>query len=85
MADPRLIRADATKLDELRDILAQQKGAEKLRPIEMKDIFIGHGAVSHVTGSGEIAYPRHKDTDGHRSHQDNERRQKRQGRGLTRF
>jgi glycerol-1-phosphate dehydrogenase [NAD(P)+] len=49
MADPRLIRADATKLDELRGILAQQKGAEKLRPIEMKDIFIGHGAISHVT------------------------------------
>lgn len=51
MIDPRLVRADATKLYELREILAQQEGAEKLRPIEMKDIFIDHGAIEHVTGA----------------------------------
>jgi glycerol-1-phosphate dehydrogenase [NAD(P)+] len=51
MVDPRLVRADATKLDELRGILAQQEGSEILRPIEMKDIFIGHGAITNVVGA----------------------------------
>ena len=42
MIDPRLVRADATKLDELRVILSEQENSEILRPIEMKNIFIGH-------------------------------------------
>ena len=48
MIDPRLVRADATKLDELRVILSEQENSEILRPIEMKNIFIGHGAVKNV-------------------------------------
>ena len=51
MLDPRLVRADATRLGELRGILAQQEGAEGLRPIEMKDIFIGHGVIDNVTAA----------------------------------
>lgn len=48
MTDTRLERADATKLDELRQILAEQKGAENLCAIEMKDIRIGHGALENL-------------------------------------
>ena len=57
MIDPRLVRADATQLDELRAILVQQEGAEKLRPIEMKDIFIGHGAIEKVTSAVRALTP----------------------------
>ena len=38
MLDERLIRADATKLDELREIMRVQDHAECLCDIEMKDI-----------------------------------------------
>lgn len=48
MADKRLERADATKLDELRSILAEQDGAEHLCAIEMADIDIGHGALANL-------------------------------------
>ena len=48
MVDPRLERADATKLDELREILAQQEGADGLCPIEMDRIYISHGAIQQV-------------------------------------
>lgn len=48
MLDERLIRADATKLDELREIMKAQEHAERLHDIEMKDIVIEHGAVKKV-------------------------------------
>lgn len=48
MLDERLIRADATKLDELREIMRAQEHAERLHDIEMKDIVIEHGAVNKV-------------------------------------
>ena len=48
MIDPRLQRADVTRLDELREILSQQKDAEMLCPIEMERISIGHGAINEL-------------------------------------
>ena len=45
MVDSRLERADATKLDELREMLARQENADGLRPIEMDQIYISHGAI----------------------------------------
>jgi glycerol-1-phosphate dehydrogenase [NAD(P)+] len=48
MIDYRLVEADATKLDELRSIIAQQEHSEKLCPITMKKISIGHGTVNTV-------------------------------------
>ena len=51
MLDKRLIEADATKLDELRDIMAHQENAERLCPVTMKDICIGHGTIAKVSDS----------------------------------
>lgn len=48
MLDERLIRADATKLDELREIMRVQDHAECLCDIEMKDIVIDHGASQKI-------------------------------------
>ncbi len=48
MMDERLIRADATKLDELHEIMHQQEHAELLHPIDMKEIHIGHRAAEKV-------------------------------------
>lgn len=48
MLDQRLVEADATDLDGLRKILAEQPEAEKLCPIGMKKIEIDHGAAAHV-------------------------------------
>lgn len=48
MLDQRLIRADATKLDELNALMAEQENAERLCKITMKDITIAHGAVNDV-------------------------------------
>ena len=46
MLDQRLIEADATKLDELHEIMLQQEHPEKLHDIDMKAILIDHGAVA---------------------------------------
>lgn len=51
MVEKCLERADAAKLEELREILAKQENAEKLCPIGMKDISIGHGTVDKVCGA----------------------------------
>ena len=48
MVDSRLERADATKLDELREMLARQENADGLRPIEMDQIYISHGAIKQI-------------------------------------
>ena len=46
MLDERLIRADATKLDELHEIMQRQEQPERLHDIDMKQIKIEHGAVA---------------------------------------
>lgn len=48
MLDNRLIEADATKLDELREILKAQENSDKLCGIGMKEIHIEHGAAKKV-------------------------------------
>lgn len=45
MSKQALENARATRLDELRGILAEQEGADRLCPIEMVDIEIDHGSV----------------------------------------
>lgn len=42
MLDNRLIEADATKLDELREMLKAQENSDKLCGIGMKEIHIEH-------------------------------------------
>ncbi len=49
MLDQRLIEADASKLDELRDIMAHQEHPEKLHDIAMDAVLIEHGAVARLT------------------------------------
>ncbi|MCR5135747.1 MAG: iron-containing alcohol dehydrogenase [Oscillospiraceae bacterium] len=51
MIDPRLIEADATKLDELHEIMQAQPEAEKLHGIAMKSVLIEHGAVKKLNAS----------------------------------
>ncbi len=51
MIDNRLARADATKLDELHEIMMAQENSEKLCDIGMKKISIGHGAVAEICDS----------------------------------
>lgn len=51
MIDKRLIEADASKLDELREIMAAQEHPEKLHDIAMKAVLIEHGAVSRLNDS----------------------------------
>lgn len=51
MLDKRLVEADASKLDELRDIMAHQENPERLHDIDMKAIIIEHGAVNKLTES----------------------------------
>ena len=48
MIDERLIRADATKLDELHEIMREQPNAELLCDIGMKAIHIGHKTVENI-------------------------------------
>ena len=48
MLDQRLIEADASKLDELRDIMAHQEHPEKLHDIAMDAVLIEHGAVEKL-------------------------------------
>lgn len=48
MIDSRLIRADATKLDDLNKIMSEQENADSLCTVTMKDISIGHGTVKKV-------------------------------------
>lgn len=48
MIDSRLIRADATKLDELNKIMSEQENADRLCTVTMKDISIGHGTAKKV-------------------------------------
>ena len=57
MLDERLIRADATKLDELADIMAAQEHAELLCPIGMKEINIGHKAVEKICDAVKALTP----------------------------
>lgn len=49
MLDQRLIEADASKLDELRDIMAHQEHPEKLHDIAMDAVLIEHGAVEKLS------------------------------------
>ena len=60
MIDSRLVRADATRLDELREIMAAQEHSELLCDIGMKAIKIGHGV------SGDICDAVRELTCGHR-------------------
>ena len=48
MIDTRLARADATKLDELHEIMMAQENSERLCDIGMKKINIGHGAAAGI-------------------------------------
>ena len=48
MLDQRLIEADASNLDELREIMACQEHPEMLHDIDMKAVVIEHGAVEKV-------------------------------------
>ena len=48
MIDNRLARADATKLDELHEIMMAQENSERLCDIGMKKINIGHGAAAGI-------------------------------------
>ena len=48
MIDTRLARADATRLDELHEILMEQEESERLCSIGMKKICIGHGESARV-------------------------------------
>lgn len=48
MIDNRLARADATKLDELHEIMMAQEDSERLCDIGMKKINIGHGAAAGI-------------------------------------
>ncbi len=48
MLDKRLIEADASNLDELREIMACQEHPEMLHDIDMKAVVIEHGAVEKV-------------------------------------
>ena len=49
MLDKRLIEADASKLDELRDIMAHQENPEKLHDIAMDAVLIEHGALAKLS------------------------------------
>lgn len=51
MIDQRLIESDATKLDELNQIMSEQENADRLCKITMKNIIIEHGAVTRVVES----------------------------------
>jgi hypothetical protein len=51
MADPRLIRADATKLDELRGILAQQEGCGIASPDRNEGYIHRPRRDNHVVGA----------------------------------
>ena len=57
MIDERLIRADATKLDELHEIMQQQPHAELLCDIGMKAIHIGHRTVEEICGAVKSLTP----------------------------
>ena len=48
MLDKRLIEADATRLDELHEIMLAQPESEKLHDIAMKAVVIEHGAVKKL-------------------------------------
>ena len=51
MLDQRLVEADASKLDELREIMSRQEEPEKLHDIAMKAVLIEHGAVRKLNDS----------------------------------
>ena len=57
MLDERLIRADATRLDELHEIMRQQPHAELLCDIGMQEINIGHKAVEKVCAAVSALTP----------------------------
>ena len=57
MLDERLIRADATKLDELHEIMMQQEHPELLCDIGMKAIHIGHGTVEKICDAVKALTP----------------------------
>ncbi len=51
MLDQRLIEANASDLEGLREIMAQQENPEKLHDIAMKAVLIEHGAVAKLNDS----------------------------------
>ena len=51
MLDQRLIEADASDLEGLREIMAQQENPEKLHDIAMNAVLIEHGAVAKLNDS----------------------------------
>ena len=69
MLDNRLIEADATKLDELREMLKAQENSDKLCGIGMKEIHIEHGAAKKVCQAVK-PYRRQKGADGNRPDRD---------------
>lgn len=70
MLDNRLIEADATKLDELREMLKAQENSDKLCGIGMKEIHIEHGAAKKVCQAVKSLTDGKKDADGNRSYRD---------------
>ena len=70
MLDNRLIEADATKLDELREILKAQENSDKLCGIGMKEIHIEHGAAKKVCQAVKSLTDGKKGADGNRSYRD---------------
>ena len=51
MIDDRLIHADCTKLDELKELMANQSDSAFMAPIAMDRIVISHGAVNELVDS----------------------------------
>jgi len=51
MIDQRLIEADATKLEELNQLIKEQKDADFLCPVTMTDIIIEHNGVAKLNSS----------------------------------
>ena len=60
MTDQRLLEADASKLDELREVVSRQEHAEKLHDIDMKEIVIEHGAAEKLTEAVRSLTPGNK-------------------------
>lgn len=70
MLDNRLIEADATKLDELREMLKAQENSDKLCGIGMKEIHIEHLGSQKGLSGREEPYRRQKGADGNRPDRD---------------
>lgn len=68
MLDKNLIEADASKLDELREIMARQEEPEKLHDIAMKAVLIEHGAVRKLNDSVRSLTAGKKSSHGNRAY-----------------